>query len=126
TADGYTAGNSERMIGKFLKEWGQRDKAVVATKYTFNADPDDVNAGGNGRKNLMRALEGSLKRLQLDYVDLYWVHAWNKVTPVEEVMRALDDAVRAGKIRYVGFSNVPAWWLGRAQTLAELRGWEKA
>ncbi len=125
TADGYTAGNSERMIGKFLKEWGQREKAVIATKFTFSADPNDINAGGNSRKNLMRALEGSLKRLQLDYIDMYWVHAWDKFTPVEEVMRALDDAVTSGKIRYVGFSNVPAWWLGRAQALAENHGWTK-
>lgn len=125
TADGYTNGSSEEMIGRFLKESGRRDRVVLATKYTFNAFPGDPNAGGNARKNLHRALESSLRRLQTDYIDLYWVHAWDRLTPVEEVMRSLDDAVRAGKIRYIGLSDTPAWYLARAQTLAELRGWER-
>lgn len=125
TADGYTNGRSEELLGKFLEETGTRDRVVLATKYTFNARPGDPNAGGNGRKNLYRALEGSLRRLRTDYVDLYWLHAWDGITPVEEVMETLDAVVRQGKVRYVGFSDTPAWYLARAQTLAELRGWAK-
>jgi aryl-alcohol dehydrogenase-like predicted oxidoreductase len=121
TADGYTGGTSERMVGEFVA--GQREKFVIATKYTFNQRPGDPNAGGNHRKNLTQALEGSLRRLNLDYIDLYWVHAWDQLTPVEEVMRALDDVVRAGKVLYVGVSNWPAWRIAQANTLAEFRGW---
>jgi aryl-alcohol dehydrogenase-like predicted oxidoreductase len=125
TADGYTGGTSEAILGEYLSARGARDKVVLATKFTFNARPGDPNAGGNGRKNIYRALEGSLGRLRTDYVDLYWLHAWDGITPVEEVMGTLDDLVRAGKIRYIGFSDVPAWYLARAQTLAELRGYER-
>lgn len=125
TADLYTQGRSEELIGRFLKENGQRDRVVLATKYTFLGSGGDANAGGNGRKNLYRALEGSLRRLQTDYVDLYWVHIWDTMTPAEEVIATLDDLVRAGKIRYLGLSNAPAWYLSRMQTLAELRGYER-
>ncbi len=124
-ADGYTNGTSERIVGRWMAARGNRDRVVLATKYSFGAAPGDPNAGGNGRKNLLRALDGSLRRLGTDHVDLYWVHAWDGLTPVDEVMRALDDAVRAGKVRYVGLSDVPAWYLARAATLAELRGWER-
>jgi len=123
TADGYTNGTSESLLGGFLK--GRRDRVVLATKFTFNAFPGDPNAGGNGRKNILRALDASLKRLQTDYIDLYWLHAWDTVTPVEEVMSTLDALVRAGKVRAIGLSDTPAWYLSRAQTLAEWRGWEK-
>src|SRR5579871_6478872 len=132
TADGYTVGRSEELIGKFLRQGSTRDRVVLATKFTFNAMravPDaapNPNAGGNGRKNIYRALEGSLRRLKTDYVDLYWLHAWDTVTPVEEVVSTLDNLVRQGKIRYYGWSNVPAWYLGRAHTIAELRGLERA
>ncbi|HZR35998.1 MAG TPA: aldo/keto reductase [Nevskia sp.] len=129
TADGYTGGNSERMLGKFIREAGARDRAVIATKFTFNdatAGPRNPNGGGNQRKNVLRAVEGSLKRLDTDYIDLYLLHAWDQLTPPEEVMRTFDDLVRSGKVRHVGFSNVPAWYAARAQTLAELRGWEPA
>jgi aryl-alcohol dehydrogenase-like predicted oxidoreductase len=125
TADGYTEGTSESIIGAYFRERGGRDRAVVATKYTFNANPGDPNAGGNARKNIYRALHGSLRRLGTDYVDLYWVHAWDGLTPVEEVMSTLSDLVRAGSIRYIGLSDVPAWYLARAQTLAEWRGFER-
>lgn len=125
TADGYTNGRSEELLGRFLAEKKQRERVVLATKYSFGAHPGDPNAGGNSRKNLVRALEGSLRRLGTDYVDLYWLHAWDKITPVEEVMSALDAQVRAGKVRYIGLSNTPAWYLARAQTLAELRGYER-
>ncbi len=124
TADGYTGGKSESMIGEHLAERGVRERVVLATKFTFNQLAGDPNAGGNGRKNIYRALEGSLRRLQTDYVDLYWLHAWDGTTPVEEVMSTLDALVRAGKVRAIGFSNVPGWYLGRAQTMAEWRGWE--
>ena len=129
TADGYTGGNSERMLGKFVRESGTRDRAVIASKFTFNdasAGARNPNSGGNQRKNVLRALEGSLKRLGTDYIDLYLLHAWDQVTPPEEVMRTFDDLVRSGKVRHVGFSNVPAWYAARAQTLAEWRGWELA
>ncbi len=128
TADGYTGGNSERMLGKFLRESGTRQRMVLTTKFTFNAGGErpDPNAGGNQRKNVLRAVEGSLQRLGTDYIDLYLLHAWDQVTPPEEVMRTFDDLVRSGKVRYVGFSNVPSWYASRAQTLAEQWGWEPA
>jgi aryl-alcohol dehydrogenase-like predicted oxidoreductase len=125
TADGYTGGKSEEMVGKFITERKLRDRVVLATKFTFNAEPGNPNAGGNGRKNIYRALEGSLRRLQTDYIDLYWLHAWDTVTPVEEVISTLSDLVRAGKIRHYGFSDTPAWYVARAQTLAEKEGKER-
>lgn len=121
TADGYTNGSSERMLGSFLAS--ERDRYVVATKFSFSTRPGDPNAGGNHRKHMVEALEASLRRLGLDYVDLYWVHAWDQFTPADEVMRALDDLVRAGKILYAGVSDTPAWVVSQANTLAELRGW---
>jgi aryl-alcohol dehydrogenase-like predicted oxidoreductase len=121
TANFYTGGTSESLVGTFMK--GRRDKLVVATKYTLCMRTGDPNAGGNHRKSLVQSLEASLKRLQTDYIDLYWVHAWEFTTPVEEVMRALDDAVRAGKVLYAGVSNPPAWIAAQANTLADLRGW---
>ncbi len=125
TADGYTGGKSEELVGKFIHERRLRDRIVLATKFTFNQEQGNANAGGNGRKNGFRALESSLRRLQTDYIDLYWMHAWDKVTPVEEVVNTFNDLVREGKIRYYGFSDVPAWYVARAQTLAELRGTER-
>jgi aryl-alcohol dehydrogenase-like predicted oxidoreductase len=124
TADFYTEGHSEELLGKFISERGVRDRVVLATKFTLNTEPGNPNAGGNGRKNVYRALEGSLRRLQTDYIDLYWLHAWDTVTPVEEVVSTLNDLVRAGKIRYYGFSDTPAWYVARAQTLAEKEGKE--
>jgi aryl-alcohol dehydrogenase-like predicted oxidoreductase len=121
TADGYTSGTSEKMVGEFIAQ--DRERFVVATKYSFNCKPGDPNAGGNHRKHMVEALNGSLKRLGTDYVDLYWVHAWDELTPVEEVMRGLDDLVRGGKVLYVGISDAPGWWIARANTIAELRGW---
>jgi aryl-alcohol dehydrogenase-like predicted oxidoreductase len=95
----------------------------MATKYTNAAPGTDPNAGGNQRKNMVQAVEASLKRLKTDYIDLYWVHIWDQITPVEEVMRGLDDLVRQGKVLYVGISDAPAWWIAQANTLALLRGW---
>jgi len=125
TADMYTNGNSERMLGRYVRDAGIRDKAVIATKFSYNAEPGNPNAGGNGRKNIIRALEGSLERLGTDYVDLLILHTWDRVTPAEEVMRTFDDLVSSGKVRHVGLSDVPAWYAARAQTIAELRGYEK-
>ncbi len=119
TADGYTNGKSEELIGKFIKESKIRDNVVLATKFTFNAQKGNPNAGGNGRKNIYRALEGSLRRLETDYIDFYWLHTWDKVTPAEEVLLTLCDLVREGKIRYFGLSDVPAWYLAKMQTIAE-------
>jgi len=122
TADGYTEGHSEELLGKFISQSSLRSRVVLATKFTFNREPGNPNAGGNGRKNIYRALESSLKRLQTDYIDLYWLHAWDTITPVEEVVSTLNDLVQAGKIRYYGFSDTPAWYVARAQTLAEKEG----
>jgi aryl-alcohol dehydrogenase-like predicted oxidoreductase len=123
TADMYTGGESERMLGAFIHERGLRDRAVIASKFAYSADPTNPNAGGNGRKAMMRAVEGSLRRLGTDHLDLYLVHTWDRITPVDEVMRAFDDLVASGKVLHVGLSDVPAWYASRAQTLAELRGW---
>jgi aryl-alcohol dehydrogenase-like predicted oxidoreductase len=121
TANFYTGGTSEQFVGEFIK--AHRDSVVLATKYPNAAPGNDPNAAGNHRKSMMQALEASLKRLQTDYIDLYWVHIWDGITPVEEVMRGLDDIVRQGKVLYVGISDAPAWWVAQANTLAELRGW---
>ncbi|GAA3780845.1 aldo/keto reductase [Streptomyces phyllanthi] len=121
TAVNYRGGESERIVGELLK--GQRDRFVLSTKYTVSRDGSDPNAAGNHRKNLTLSLETSLRRLGTDYVDVYWVHIWDRNTPVEETMRALDDAVRSGKVLYVGISDAPAWVVARANTLAEWRGW---
>jgi aryl-alcohol dehydrogenase-like predicted oxidoreductase len=119
TADGYTNGRSEEICGRLIRDRGLRDRVVLATKFTFNVQPGNPNAGGNGRKNAFRALEGSLRRLQTDYVDLYWMHAWDQTTPVEEVIGTFDAMVRSGKVRYFGFSDVPAWYAARACTIAQ-------
>ena len=121
TANFYTNGTSESFIGEFMKD--HRQSVVLATKYSNAAPGTDPNAAGNQRKNMMQAVEASLKRLHTDYIDLYWVHIWDQITPVEEVMRGLDDLVRAGKVLYVGISDAPAWWIAQANTLAHLRGW---
>jgi aryl-alcohol dehydrogenase-like predicted oxidoreductase len=121
TANKYNEGGSERMLGEFLE--ADRDHFVVATKYTLFTREGDPNSCGNHRKNMATSLEASLKRLKTDYIDLYWVHAWDFMTPVEEVMRALDDMVRAGKVLYIGISDAPAWVVVQANTLAQVHGW---
>jgi aryl-alcohol dehydrogenase-like predicted oxidoreductase len=121
TANLYTNGTSESFLGEFME--GHRQSVVLATKYTNAFPGTDPNAAGNQRKNMMQAVEASLKRLKTDYIDLYWVHIWDQITPVEEVMRGLDDLVRAGKVLYTGISDAPAWWIAQANTLAHLRGW---
>jgi aryl-alcohol dehydrogenase-like predicted oxidoreductase len=121
TANGYADGLSEQHLGELMGD--RRDRLVLATKYTAPIRSGDLNAMGNHRKSLVQSLDQSLKRLRTDYVDLLWVHVWDFVTPVEEIMRALDDQVRAGKVLYVGVSDVPAWAVAEANTLAKLRGW---
>ncbi|MER5321691.1 aldo/keto reductase [Streptosporangium roseum] len=121
TANFYSGGRSETILGELLA--GRRDRFVVASKYSVSRDGGDPNAAGSHRKNLTLSLEASLRRLGTDYLDLYWVHLWDRHTPTEETMRALDDAVRAGKILYVGMSDAPAWVIAHANTLAEWRGW---
>jgi aryl-alcohol dehydrogenase-like predicted oxidoreductase len=124
-ADVYAEGKSEEVVGRFVAEGNLHDRLVVATKFTFNPQEGNPNSGGNGRKNIYRALEGSLRRLKMDYVDLYWMHVWDTITPVEEVISTLSNLVREGKIRYYGFSDVPAWYAARAFTLAEQQGLDR-
>lgn len=121
TANKYTEGTSEKYVGEFIRS--DRNRFVLATKYTSNIRRGDPNAGGNHRKSLIQSLDASLDRLNTDYIDLYWVHAWDPMTPIEELMRALDDMVRAGKILYIGISDAPAWVVSHANAIAELRGW---
>jgi aryl-alcohol dehydrogenase-like predicted oxidoreductase len=120
TANIYTGGESERLLADFIA--AERARLVVATKFSMTTDPRDPNAGANSRKNLQQSLDASLRRLKTEYVDLYWVHAWDRATPVDEWLRALDDAVRAGKVLYAGLSNAPAWVVAQAQTVATFRG----
>jgi aryl-alcohol dehydrogenase-like predicted oxidoreductase len=121
TANNYTGDTSEKYVGEFIAS--DRNRFVLATKYTSNTRRGDPNAGGNHRKNMVQSLEASLKRLNTDYIDLYWVHAWDPMTPIEEMMHALDDMVKSGKILYAGISDAPAWVVSQANTLANLRGW---
>jgi aryl-alcohol dehydrogenase-like predicted oxidoreductase len=124
TANVYTKGHSEKIIGDYIgRDTGKRDRVVIATKFFGNLYPGDPNGGGAGRKTIVESCEQSLRRLQTDYIDLYWMHCWDRHTPVEETMRALDDLVAAGKVRYIGFSDTPAWKVSQAQTIAHFRGW---
>lgn len=123
TANTYTGGTSEKYVGEFVGN--NRDRYVIATKYTISMFPNDPNGGGNHRKNIIQSVEASLKRLKTDYIDLYWLHCWDYLTPIDEVMRAFDDLVRSGKILYAGISNTPAWIVAQGNTVAELRGWSR-
>lgn len=125
TADLYAGGTSEQYVGEFIEATKSRDEIVLATKFSFNAQAGNPNAGGNGRKNILRAIDGSLRRLRTDYIDLYILHTWDQVTPVEEVASTLNDLVRSGKVRHIGLSDVPAWYASRYTTIADLRGWER-
>jgi aryl-alcohol dehydrogenase-like predicted oxidoreductase len=124
TANVYTKGHSELIIGNWLhKNNCRRDQAVIATKFFGTLYPGDPNAGGANRKAIIAACDASLRRLQTDYIDLYWMHCWDYHTPIEETMAALDDLVRQGKLRYIGFSDTPAWKVTQAQMIAKFRGW---
>ncbi|MEH2296875.1 aldo/keto reductase [Nostoc sp.] len=126
TANGYTDGSSEKIVGELIAK--ERERFVVATKYSFPLQmmiekKGDPNGSGNHRKNLIQSLEGSLKRLNTDYIDLFWLHAWDFTTPIEEVLRSLDDVVRQGKVLYIGISDTPAWIVSQANTIAHYQGW---
>ena len=121
TANMYTNGTSEKFLGEFIK--GQREQWVLATKYSLNNQQASVNTCGNHRKNMIQSVEGSLRRLNVDFIDLLWLHIWDYTTSIEEVMRALDDLIRMGKVLYVGISDAPAWIISAANVLAKLKGW---
>jgi aryl-alcohol dehydrogenase-like predicted oxidoreductase len=121
TANVYQNGTSEKYVGEFISS--ERERFVVATKYTMTTNPDDPNASGNHRKNIIQSVDASLKRLNTHYIDLLWVHMWDPMTPIEEVMRSLDDSIRSGKILYIGISDVPAWVVSNANAIADLRSW---
>jgi len=123
TANIYTNGTSEEFVGEFIHD--HRQDVVLATKYTNAGASKDPNASGNHRKSMVQAVEASLRRLQTDYIDLYWLHIWDQMTPVDEVMRAFDDLVSQGKVLYAGVSDAPAWWIAQANTIADLRGWTR-
>jgi aryl-alcohol dehydrogenase-like predicted oxidoreductase len=123
TANAYTKGHSEKILGDyFANRPGMRDRTVIATKFMSSLYPSDPNAGGGGRKAIFGAVEQSLRRLRTDYIDLYWMHMYDRFTPIEETLDAMNDLVRAGKVRYLGFSDTPAWKVAEAQTLARFRG----
>lgn len=123
TSVNYTNGTAEQFVGEFIAP--ERDRFVVSTKYSLSTCRGDPNAGGNHRKNMQQSVELSLKRLNTDHIDLYWLHMWDYTTPIEEVMRAFDDLVRSGKVLHVGLSDTPAWVISSANTLADLRGWSR-
>jgi aryl-alcohol dehydrogenase-like predicted oxidoreductase len=124
TANFYTKSHSEKIIGDHVgRHAARRDRLVIATKFSGNLYPGDPNGGGSGRKSIVSACENSLRRLQTDYIDLYWLHNWDVHTPIEETMAALEDLVRAGKVRYIGVSDTPAWKIAEANVTARFRGW---
>jgi len=124
TANFYTKSHSEKILGDHIgRHPARRDRLVLATKFSGNLYPGDPNGGGSSRKAIVGAAENSLRRLQTDYIDLYWLHIWDKNTPIDETMAALDDLVRAGKVRYIGVSDTPAWKIAQANTMAQFRGW---
>ncbi|MDX5482342.1 MAG: aldo/keto reductase [Hymenobacteraceae bacterium] len=122
TANNYNHGTSEKFLGEFVGH--ERDQYVIATKFSMQVGKH-MNAGGNGRKHMRKAVEDSLRRLNTDYIDLLYLHAWDGVTPAEEVVRSFDDLVREGKVNYIGLSDTPAWVIGRMDLMAELRGWSR-
>ena len=116
-------GQSEVLLGKMIKS--RRNRLVISTKYSLTTSPGDPNASGNHRKNMVHSVEDSLRRMGTDYIDLYYLHMWDFRTPVDEILRAFDDLVRAGKVLYIGLSDTPAWQASRMQAIAELRGWSQ-
>lgn len=122
TADIYSGGQSEEMLGRFIAEHGNRDRMVIATKSGFPRVAGTPLAGGNSARNIRDGIEGSLRRLGTDFIDMYWTHVWDRTTPAEEMLRALTDAVRRGDILYYGFSNAPSWYAAQIATLARAHG----
>jgi aryl-alcohol dehydrogenase-like predicted oxidoreductase len=126
TANIYTNGHSEKIIGDFFaRQKGRRNRVVIGTKFFGNLFPGDPNGGGAGRKAIVEQCEESLRRLQTDFIDLYWLHNWDRSVPIDETLRAMDDLVSAGKVRYLGLSDLPAWKVAQAQTIADFRGWAR-
>jgi aryl-alcohol dehydrogenase-like predicted oxidoreductase len=125
TANRYTEGTSEKFLGEFVKEANNRNELVIATKYSLFNQKGKMNDGGNHKKNMIQTVEGSLKRLGMDYIDLLYIHAWDFSTPVDEIMKALEFLVNTGKVLHIAISDTPAWIVARANTLAELRGWSQ-
>lgn len=125
TANRYTEGTSEKYIGEFVKETSTRNELVLASKYSLFTQANKINDGGNHRKNMVQSLEGTLKRLQTDYLDVFYLHAWDFTTPEEEVLRGLDDLIRSGKVLYIAISDTPAWIVSKCNAIAELRGWSQ-
>ncbi|TAE40830.1 MAG: aldo/keto reductase [Runella slithyformis] len=123
TANRYTEGSSERFLGDFIA--ADRDHFVVATKYALKDRNGDPNFAGNHRKNMIRSVNESLKRLNTEFIDLFWLHMWDNTTPVDEILRGLDDLISSGKVQYIGISDTPAWVVSQANTIAELRGWSR-
>jgi aryl-alcohol dehydrogenase-like predicted oxidoreductase len=124
TANFYTKGHSEKIIGDFIaQDRGRREQMVLATKFFINLYPGDPNGGGAGRKAIIAQCEQSLRRLQTDYIDLYWLHQNDRFTPIEETLRTLDDLVASGKVRYIGFSDTRAWRVAQAQTITYFHSW---
>lgn len=124
TANRYTDGQSEELLGEFIAPI--REEIVLATKYSLYTQANShVNDGGNHRKNMMQSIEGSLRRLKTDYIDVFYLHAWDFTTPEDEILRGLDDLVRSGKVLYIAISDTPAWIVSRLNTIAELRGWSR-
>jgi len=124
TANMYKLGTSEKIIGDYLTHH-DRDYFVLATKYTLKDNTTNPNASGNNRKNMMRSVEQSLKRLKTDFLDILYLHIWDDITPIDEVLRAMDDLIRQGKINYAAISDTPAWVVAKGNTLAELMGWSQ-
>ncbi|MEP6465432.1 MAG: aldo/keto reductase [Parafilimonas sp.] len=124
TANIYKFGTSEKIIGEFISS-RDRDFFVLATKYTLHDNKTNPNASGNNRKNMMRSVEESLKRLQTDFIDVLYLHIWDDLTPIDEVLRGLDDLIKQGKVNYAAISDTPAWIVSKGNTLAELMGWSQ-
>jgi aryl-alcohol dehydrogenase-like predicted oxidoreductase len=124
TANIYKLGTSEKIIGEYISNH-DRDYFVIATKYTLKDNLTNPNASGNNRKNMMRSVEESLRRLNTDFIDVFYLHIWDDITPIDEVLRGMDDLVRQGKVNYIAISDTPAWVVAKGNTLAELMGWSQ-
>ncbi|MBB3696071.1 aldo/keto reductase [Flammeovirga yaeyamensis] len=122
TANFYTNGTSEKFLGEFIQQ--ERDHHIVATKYTLIEDPKHPNGSGNSRRNMMNTVEASLKRLNTDYIDVLWLHMWDNTTPIEDILRGMNDLISQGKVAYIGISDTPAWVVSKGNTYAQSRGWE--
>jgi len=124
TANVYKLGTSEKILGEFIHP-RDRDYFVIATKYSLKDNTSNPNASGNNRKNMFRSVEQSLKRLQTDFIDVLYLHIWDDLTPIDEILRGIDDLIRQGKVNYAAISDTPAWIVSKGNTMAELMGWSQ-